>query len=143
MGMSHDLEVAVEEGRDDGAGGHRDLRGAGAEGKGMTLGLADVLVGVGRGLGVLLQVYGYVLVARAVLSWVDADPRNPIVRFLHRVTDPPLRVIRGMLPMNLRHFPLDVAFLVLIAFVVFAQFAVAQGLVDAGADLRLAPAGFI
>ena len=102
----------------------------------MTPALGNVLVGLGHGLGVLLQVYGYVLVARAVVSWVSADPRNPIVRFLHRATDPPLRVIRGMLPVNLRHFPLDVAFLVLIAFVVFARFAVAQGLVDAGADMR-------
>ena len=99
--------------------------------------LANVLVGLGSGLGVLLQLYGYVLIARAVISWVNADPRNAIVRFLHRVTDPPLGVIRGMLPMNLRYFPLDVAFLVLVAFVVFAQFAVAQSLIDVGHGMRL------
>ena len=103
----------------------------------MTIGLPGVLIGLGIAVRWLFLAYGYVLVFRAVVSWVNADPRNPVVRFLHRVTDPPLRVIRGMLPMNLRHFPLDVAFLVLIALVVFAQHAVAQGLIDAGAGLRL------
>ena len=98
--------------------------------------LADVLVVLGRGLGLLLQGYGLVLFARAVASWLDADPRHPAVGWLHRATDPPLRAIRGMLPTNLRHFPLDVAFLVLLAFVVFAQSTVAQALVDAGEGVR-------
>ena len=101
--------------------------------------LANVLVGLGLALGVLLQVYGVVLFARAVVSWVNADPRHVLVRFLHRATDPPLRVIRGMLPVNLRSFPLDVAFLVLLALVVFAQATLAQALVDAGQGMRIRP----
>ena len=100
------------------------------------IGMAGVLVGLGVAVRWLFLVYGYVLVARAVISWVDADPRNPVVRFLHRATDPPLRVIRGMLPLNLRDFPLDVAFLILVAFVVLAQSTVAQGLIDAGEGMR-------
>jgi uncharacterized protein YggT (Ycf19 family) len=72
---------------------------------------------------------------------VGADPRNAIVRFLHAVTDPPLRLVRPRLPLSLRHFPIDVAFLVLFAIVVFSQFAVAQNLIDLGARLRRAPAG--
>ena len=98
--------------------------------------LAGLLVGLGIAVRWLFRAYGYVLVFRAIISWVDADPRNPVVRFLHRATDPPLRVIRGMLPLNLRHFPLDVAFLILVAFVVLAQSTVAQGLIDAGEDMR-------
>jgi YggT family protein len=99
-------------------------------------GLGVALVALGIAVRWLFLAYGYVLVFRAVISWVDADPRNPVVRFLHRVTDPPLRAIRGMLPLNLRDFPLDVAFLVLVAFVVFTQSTVAQGLIEAGEGMR-------
>jgi hypothetical protein len=41
-----------------------------------------------------------------------------------------------MLPVSLRHFPLDVAFLVLLALVIFAEYAVAQTLMDIGVRLR-------
>ncbi len=68
----------------------------------------------------------FVLIGRAIVSWVNADPRNPIVRFLVQATEPPLRVIRRMLPANLRYFPLDIAFLVLFGLVIFAQYAVVQ-----------------
>jgi len=40
------------------------------------------------------------------------------------------------LPVSLRHFPLDVAFLVLLALVIFAEYAVAQSLMDIGVRLR-------
>ena len=103
--------------------------------------VGNVLIGLGQVLNSALWVYSWVLIARAIVSWVNADPRNPIVRFLHAATDPPLRVVRARLPTNLRYFPIDVAFLVLFAIVLFAQFAVAQNLIDFGARLRRSPAG--
>jgi YggT family protein len=72
-----------------------------------------------------------------VVSWVNADPRNGIVRFIVQVTEPPLRAVRRLLPASLRYFPLDIAFIVLFALTIFAQYAVAKTLVDAGA--RLSP----
>jgi len=98
--------------------------------------LGNVLMGLGVVLQNLLWVYSIVLFARAVVSWVSADPRNPIVQFLHTATDPLLRVIRRMLPTNLRYFPIDIAFLVLLAIVLFSQFAIAQTLIDIGTRLR-------
>jgi YggT family protein len=101
--------------------------------------LANVLMGLGTALHYIFIGYIYVLIARAVISWVNADPRNRIVRFLHAATDPLLRVVRRLLPTNLRHFPIDIAFLVLFAIVLFCQFAVAQTLYDAGARLNRRP----
>lgn len=98
--------------------------------------LGNVLMGLGVVLQNLLWFYSLVLFATAVVSWVSADPRNPIVRFLHSATDPLLRVIRRMLPTNLRYFPIDIAFLVLFAIVLFSQFAIAQTLIDLGVKLR-------
>ncbi|MEE9614707.1 MAG: YggT family protein [Thermodesulfobacteriota bacterium] len=46
-----------------------------------------------------LTIYLYVIIARAVISWVNPDPYNPIVQFLHRATDPVLYQIRKRVPM--------------------------------------------
>ena len=98
--------------------------------------LGNVLMGLGVVLQNILWAYSIVLFATAVVSWVNADPRNPIVRFLRMATDPLLRIVRRMLPTNLRYFPIDVAFLVLLAIVLFSQYAIAQTLIDIGIRLR-------
>ena len=49
-------------------------------------------------MNLALDVYMWIIIARAVLSWVNPDPYNPIVRFLYRVTEPVLRPIRNVLP---------------------------------------------
>ena len=49
-------------------------------------------------LHLVLQAYFWIIIARALLSWVNPDPFNPIVRFLYRVTEPVLRPIRHRLP---------------------------------------------
>lgn len=46
----------------------------------------------------LLTVYKYILLASVIISWVNADPYNPIVNFIYRVTDPLLRRIRRHMP---------------------------------------------
>jgi len=98
--------------------------------------LANVLAGLGWALYWFLQLYSWVLIARAVVSWVSADPRNPIVGFLYAATEPPLRLIRRRLPTSLRYFPLDIAFLVLFGLVIFAQYGIVQSLVDYAMVLR-------
>jgi YggT family protein len=104
--------------------------------------LGNVLIGLARALEMALQLYLFILIGRAIISWVNADPRNPIVRFLVMATEPPLRLIRRMLPASLRYFPLDIAFLVLLGVVIFAQYAVVQSLFDLGMRLRLSPPDF-
>ncbi|MGH7376503.1 MAG: YggT family protein [Candidatus Methylomirabilales bacterium] len=75
-----------------------------------------------RALSVILNwalwAYMWVLVARAVISWVSPDPYNPIVQFLIRSTEPVLRPVRRLLP-----FPggIDFSPLVVILGLVFLQ----------------------
>ena len=49
-------------------------------------------------VNIVIVAYIWIIIARAVLSWVNPDPYNPIVRFLHRVTEPVLRPVRERLP---------------------------------------------
>jgi len=46
----------------------------------------------------LLSIYKYILLGSVVISWVNADPYNPIVRFIHNVTEPVLGRIRRFMP---------------------------------------------
>ena len=48
-------------------------------------------------LDLVIVAYIWIIIARALLSWVSPDPYNPIVRFLYRVTEPVLRPVRERL----------------------------------------------
>jgi len=49
-------------------------------------------------LNLSLNIYMWIVIARAVLSWVNPDPFNPIVRFIHNATEPVLKLIRSKVP---------------------------------------------
>jgi len=49
-------------------------------------------------IGWLLDLYSWVIIAAALITWVSPDPRNPIVQFLFRATEPVLRPVRNLLP---------------------------------------------
>jgi YggT family protein len=45
----------------------------------------------------LLDLYMWIIIAAALVSWVNPSPHNPIVQFLRRVTEPVLEPIRRLL----------------------------------------------
>ena len=45
-----------------------------------------------------ISIYIWIIIIRALISWVNPDPFNPIVRFLYRATEPVLRPVRRSLP---------------------------------------------
>jgi YggT family protein len=45
----------------------------------------------------ILQAYMWIIIVSALISWVNPDPYNPVVRFLHAATEPVLRPIRRKL----------------------------------------------
>ena len=51
-------------------------------------------------LHMAISIYVWIIIARALISWVSPDPFNPIVRFLYRATEPVLRPIRRRMPMH-------------------------------------------
>ncbi len=46
----------------------------------------------------LLSLYTWIIIIRAVISWVSPDPHNPLVQLLHRITEPVLRPLRHLVP---------------------------------------------
>lgn len=61
----------------------------------------DILVSaVFQVLHAILSIYFWIVIGRAVISWVNPDPYNPIVRFLHNATDPVFDRVRRILPLQ-------------------------------------------
>ncbi len=60
--------------------------------------LQNFIVALAKVIDLILVVYMWLIIARAVLSWVNADPYNKIVIFIYRVTEPILRPVRLLLP---------------------------------------------
>jgi len=67
----------------------------------------------------VLFFFMWLVVARAILSWVSPDPYNPIVRFIHNVTEPVLRPIRTKLPVNFGG--LDMSPIIVFLVIIFLQ----------------------
>jgi YggT family protein len=70
-------------------------------------------------LRLVLTIYMYLVIARALISWVNPNPYNKAVRFLAKVTDPALDLIRRVLPV--RFGGIDLAPVVLILLIVFVD----------------------
>ena len=75
-------------------------------------------------IDIVLLSYMIIIIARAVISWVNPDPYNPIVIFLFRATEPVLRPVRR-LPF-LRGLSIDVSPFIIILIIIFLQIFLVQ-----------------
>jgi YggT family protein len=89
-------------------------------------------------LHLLLQAYIWVVIIRALISWVNPDPWNPIVQMLNRLTDPLLEPIRRRMfrMMGARGMGIDLSPLILIAGIYFLDFFLVGTLTDFGMRMR-------
>ena len=60
--------------------------------------LAEIIQGIGGIFLTLVNIYIWVVIIAALISFVNPDPYNPIVQFLHRVTQPAYRFVRRFIP---------------------------------------------
>ena len=96
--------------------------------------LGNFLIAIAKVLGVVLTIYMWVIIARAILSWVSPDPYNPIVRFIHNITEPVLYQIRKRLPLNFGG--IDFSPIVVLLAIFFLQQFVVQSLLELALSLR-------
>lgn len=95
--------------------------------------MGNALKGVATVLDALLWLYQWIIIARALISWVNPDPWNPIVQFLERATEPVLAPIRRMLGWRTG---IDLSPLIAIFAIIFLQYAVVETLRDLAARLH-------
>jgi len=78
----------------------------------------NFLSALGYVVSYALDIYMYVVIARALISWVNPDPWNPIVQFLDKVTEPALAPIRRVIGWRLG---VDISPIILILVIIFLQ----------------------
>lgn len=84
-------------------------------------------------IDIALSLYMWIIIARAILSWVSPDPYNPIVRFLYGVTEPVLDRVRRLLPISLGG--MDFSPIIIILIIVFLQSFLVPTLADIARQL--------
>jgi YggT family protein len=77
-------------------------------------------------LDLVLTVYMYIIIVRALISWVNPDPYNPIVQFLMRSTEPVLRPVRRLIPMG--RIGIDFSPLIVLFAIIFLRQALVASL---------------
>ena len=68
----------------------------------------------------------WIIIVRALLSWVNPDPHNPFVLFLNSITEPVLYRVRQLIPMS--GMGIDFSPIIVILAIVFLQSFVVQSL---------------
>jgi YggT family protein len=96
--------------------------------------IANLLSAIATVLGIALNIYMWVIIVRALLSWVNPDPYNPIVRFLNSITEPVLYRVRKAVPMH--GMGLDLSPIIVILAIYFLQIFLVQSLQMAAVQLR-------
>lgn len=90
--------------------------------------LAHTLRALAEVVDIALNLYMWLIIAQAVLSWVSPDPYNPIVRFLYSVTEPVLYRARRLLPTSFGG--IDFAPMVVILAIYFVRRAIVPTLFE-------------
>ncbi len=98
--------------------------------------LANILIGLGQATHILLNIYMWIVIISALLTWVNPDPYNPIVKMLYGLTDPVLFWFRKRLPF-LRTGGLDLTPIVVIALIIFLDSSLARTLMDIGLRMKI------
>ncbi len=96
--------------------------------------VANLVLAVAQILDILLSVYMWVVIIAALISWVNPDPYNPIVRFLHSVTEPVFRPIRRMIGYRLG--PIDISPMIVILAIIFVRRFLIGSLIEVGYKLK-------
>ena len=79
-------------------------------------------------IDIVLTLYMWIIIIRALITWVNPDPYNQIVIFLHRITEPVLRPIRRKLPFN--SMGMDFSPLIVVLIIIFLQYFLVQTIIQ-------------
>ncbi|MFZ6017629.1 MAG: YggT family protein [Nitrospirota bacterium] len=94
---------------------------------------ANLLLAIANILNVVLTVYMWIIIIAALISWVNPDPYNPIVRFLHAVTEPVLGPIRRRIGYGIG---IDISPIVVILAILFVKYFLIESLIELAYKLK-------
>jgi YggT family protein len=90
----------------------------------------NIVLGLAKVLDVALTIYMWIIIIRALISWVNPDPYNPIVQVLTKMTEPALRPVRKLVPPH--KVGIDLSPLIAALIILFLQYALVNTLYRIG-----------
>jgi YggT family protein len=96
--------------------------------------IGNLLLAVAHVLGWALTIYTWIIIGRAIISWVNPDPYNPIVRFLYNSTEPLLDRVRRTVPFSAGG--IDFSPLIVLGAILFLQTFLVRSLTMAALNLQ-------
>lgn len=96
--------------------------------------LGNLILAIADILDIVLSIYMWVVIIAALISWVNPDPYNPIVRILHALTEPVLRPVRRVIGYRLG--PIDISPLIIILAIIFIQKFLISSLIELGNNIK-------
>lgn len=97
--------------------------------------LSNFIIAIAHILSALLTIIYWLVIIRALISWVNPDPNNAIVQFLYKATDPILEPIRKRMPLNFR-FGIDISPVIVILLIMFLRSFLIKSLFELSFWLR-------
>ncbi len=94
--------------------------------------LGYLLIAVAKVLGIVINIYTVVVVAAALITWINPDPYNPLVRILRDLTEPVFRIVRRILPRALRELRIDITPMIILLALVIIETVIGGLLFDLG-----------
>jgi len=82
--------------------------------------MGNLLFAVAKIINIVLTILYWLIIVRALISWVNPDPYNPIVQFLHKATDPVLEPIRRIIPFHYKT-GIDISPIIAFLLIIFIQ----------------------
>jgi YggT family protein len=95
--------------------------------------LSNFIIATAKVIDIAMTLYMWIIIARAVISWVNPDPYNKIVIFLYRATEPVLRPVRRILP--LRNIGIDISPIIVILVIFFLQYFLVETIMQLARSL--------
>ncbi len=89
--------------------------------------LSQLLVILANIADAVFTIYYWLIIIRALLSWVNPDPYNPVVKFLYRVTEPVLAPLRRVIPVG-GNYSIDLSPLIAIFAIYFFKSLIVKAL---------------
>jgi YggT family protein len=96
--------------------------------------LENLIFALAKIIDIGLTIYMWIIIGRAIISWVNPDPYNPIVTFLYRATEPVLAPIRRWIPLG--GMGIDISPIIVIMIIYFLQMFLVKTMIQMTTYLR-------
>ncbi len=98
--------------------------------------LANFISALSLVLNTILTTLEWLIIIRALLSWVNPDPNNTLVQIIYKITEPIIYPLRKILPFSLK-FGLDISPMIALLIIIFLQQFLVSTLREWAINLRM------